>query len=55
MENYWNKSDWLKLDDEELELLLGPEDSEVNLRFFVDECKQEELQESRDLQHEREK
>ena len=32
VENYLNKNDCLKLDFEELELLVGPEDSEVNLR-----------------------
>ena len=32
MENYVNKSDRLKLEIEELELLMGPKDSEVNLR-----------------------
>ena len=31
MENYLNEKDCLKLEIEELELLMGPEDSEVNL------------------------
>ena len=35
MENYLNKSDCLKLETEELELLMGPEDSEVNLRYIL--------------------
>ena len=30
-ENYLNKSDCLKLEVEELELLIGPQNSEVNL------------------------
>ena len=34
MEKYLKESDCLKLEIEELELLLGPEDTEVNLRFF---------------------
>ena len=32
MEQYLNESDRMMLEIEELELLLGPEDSEVNLR-----------------------
>ena len=32
LEQYLNESDCIKLEIEELELLLGPEDSEVNLR-----------------------
>ena len=35
MENYLNKSDCLKLETEELELLMGAEDSEVNLRYIL--------------------
>ena len=35
MEQYLNASDCVKLEIEELELLLGPEDSEVNLRSFL--------------------
>ena len=35
MENYLNKKDCLKLDIEELELLMGPEDSEVNVRYVL--------------------
>ena len=35
MENYLNKNDCLKLDIEELELLMGPEDSEVDLRYTL--------------------
>ena len=34
MEQYLNHSDCMKLEMEELELLLGPEDSEVNLRHM---------------------
>ena len=35
MENYLNKNDCFKLDIEELELLLGPEDPDVNLRYIL--------------------
>ena len=44
MENYLNKNDCLELDIEELELLIlmGPEDSDVNL--YPDASKQEEQQ-----------
>ena len=35
MEQYLNESDCMKLEIEELELLLGPEDSEVNLRYIL--------------------
>ena len=35
MEQYLNDSDCMKLEIEELELLLGPEDSEVNLRHTL--------------------
>ena len=35
MENYLNKSDCLNLDIEELDLLMGPEDAEVNLRYIL--------------------
>ena len=35
MEKYLNESDCMKLENEELELLLGPEDSEVNLRHIL--------------------
>ena len=35
MENYLNKNGCLKLDIEELELLMGPEDSDVNLRCML--------------------
>ena len=35
MENYLNKSDILNLEIEELELLMGPEDPEVNLRYIL--------------------
>ena len=35
LENYLNKEDCLKFDIEELELLTGPEDSEVNLRYLL--------------------
>ena len=35
MEKYLNDSDCMKLEIEELELLLGPEDSEFNLRYIL--------------------
>ena len=35
MEQYLNASDSVKLEVEEVELLLGPEDSEVNLRHIL--------------------
>ena len=35
MENFLNKRDSLKLEIEELVLLIGPEDSEVILRFLL--------------------
>ena len=35
LEKYLNESDCLKLEIEELELLLGPEDSEVHLRHIL--------------------
>ena len=35
MEQYLNESDCMKLEMKELELLLGPEDSEVNLRRIL--------------------
>ena len=35
MEKYLNESDCMNLAIEELELLLGPEDSEVNLRYIL--------------------
>ena len=35
MESFLNKKDCLKLNIEELELLMGPEDSEVNLRYIL--------------------
>ena len=35
MENFLNKNDCLKLDIEVLKLLIGPEDSEVNLMYFL--------------------
>ena len=35
MEQYLNESDCMKLKIEDLELLLGPENSEVNLRSFL--------------------
>ena len=55
MEQYLKASDCLKLDLEELELLLGPEDSEVNLKENLEECEQEKRQDFRDLQCERKK
>ena len=35
MENHLDKSDDMKLEIEELELLMDPEDSEVNLRCIL--------------------
>ena len=35
MEQYLNESDNMKVEIEELELLLGPEDSEVDLRSIL--------------------
>ena len=35
MEQYLNESDCMKLEIEELEVPLGPEDSEVNLRYIL--------------------
>ena len=35
IEKYLNESDCMNLEIEELELLLGPEDSEVNLRYIL--------------------
>ena len=35
MEQYLNASDCMKLEIEELELLPGPEDAEVNLRYIL--------------------
>ena len=35
MENYLDKSDDMKLEIEVLELLMGPEDSELNLMSFL--------------------
>ena len=35
MEKFQDKSDCLKLEIEELDLLMGPEDSEVNLRYIL--------------------
>ena len=35
MENYLNKGDDMKVDIEELELLMDPEDSEVCLRYIL--------------------
>ena len=35
MEQYLNENDSMKLEIEQLELLLGPGDSEVNVRFFL--------------------
>ena len=55
VEDYLNKSDCLKLEIDELELLMGPEDSEVVLEEDLEECEQEEQQDLRDIQREREK
>ena len=55
MEKYLNKKGCLKLDIEELEFLMGPEDSEVNLRKILTHASREGQQHVRDLQHEREK
>ena len=35
MEQYLSDNDCVKLEIEELELLLGPEDSEANLRYIL--------------------
>ena len=35
MEHYLDKNDCLKMEIEELELLMGPEDSEVNMRYIL--------------------
>ena len=35
MKNYLDKSDDMKVEIEELELLMDPEDSEVNLRYVL--------------------
>ena len=43
MEQYLNENDSMKVDVGELELLLGPEDSEVDLRhIFLEVCEEEE-------------
>ena len=55
MENYLNKSDCLKLEIEELELLMGSDDSEVHLRHILTNAGRMGQQYFRDLQHEREK
>ena len=55
MEKYLNKSDCSKLGIEELELLFGPEDSEVNLRYILRNASRRGQQDFRDLQHVREK
>ena len=41
MEQYLNESDSMKVEVEELELLLGPEDSEVDLRDIFEVCEEE--------------
>ena len=55
MGNYLDKSADMKVEIEELELLMDPEDSEVCLRFFPNACRKERQQDFRDLQYEREK
>ena len=45
----------MKVEIEELELLMDPDDSEVCLRFFRNACRKEKQQDFRDLQYEREK
>ena len=45
----------MKLEVGELELLIGPEDPEVDLMYVLDAGKQEEQQDFRDFQCEREK
>ena len=52
---YLGKNDCLKLDIEELELLTGPEASEVNLRYILMNASRRGSMIFEILQHEREK